>query len=292
MSERVPLGFTLAWLGFQIMVWALALILIKPATLRIIGWDSAAAWLRDHVWVRWLSAPVLLPLVLLSAFQPRAVRRVDPDEADAPEGGGSPAGFGIDPGLGMTDGPIVRWRLRERRVEAATWSLRGKRRCVARADVALCEDFAFAAHSSRHEPGWLQGANQMAVGMALRQAARDRPDGAAAAEAVSFLSRAPLDLSAHPLAGSVVLRSNRPDLARRLLSSGEIVRILTELDGAGRRWELSLLPAETPGRSRLSFECRGRLQDPLVAAGVRGVMDAALAEIDGSGAAAPPANVA
>jgi hypothetical protein len=266
----------LIFMLIRLAIWAAVAAMLWPRLLASVGWPAGAEWLRHHLWFRWLSAPVLAPLMLLSVFEIRSVGPAGEADAESNPGSSDSAG-GMDLTWGLRERAPVRWPVGGHVVEAATWSQHGERRCVATVTLDLASGLAFSARSASLEPAWMRGMAQQAMRAGLRQVARSAGSGATeTGAALEFLSQDPIDLRGTSLDGSVVLRANAPEAARALFGDPEVARALDALEQAGRRWQWSLLPTGSPGQSRLCFECPGRVETPELAEAVRALMSAAL----------------
>jgi hypothetical protein len=146
--------FQIVWLVFRLTVWGVTLALLSPRALEWIGMDGAARWLLHHGWARWVGLPLLLPFLLISAFSLRVGK---PGEGVSDGDDSQP---GIDPELGLRDGPVLRWPVDDQVVEAASWSKGGARQCVCTVSLAVPAGFGFSARSARMEPAWFRGAAQ------------------------------------------------------------------------------------------------------------------------------------
>ena len=258
---------------FRLTVWALALVAFDPRVLGFVGWDAGGRWLLAHGWLRWIALPVLAPLVLFSAFSVREVRQVGDDEPEDLE-------RSLDPTLGIRESAVRRWPLEGHVVEAATWANGDERRCVARVTLSLAAPFAFSAQSAGSVPAWMQGAAQSILRAQVDQA-RARATGAEAQawDAAAFLAEEPVDLRGCLAESHVVVRSNRPELARALFSEPEVARVAGELEEKKRRWQWSLLPTARTGEAELRFECRGRVENDEIAEGARTLMAVTLRHV-------------
>jgi len=282
--DLVVLLFPAIWMLFRLSIWVTVAILWEPRLLSKVGWDAGAHWFHDHGWVRWVAVPVVGPLLLLSVFSFRGIGRATDDESALDD-----TQSAIDPTLGLRESAVIRWRHDGQVIEAATWSNRGERRCVATATVAVTSGFAFSARTSRLEPSWMSGAAQGAIRKGIDQG-RESASGAEAQtwEALAFLGQDPVPLSGS-LGRDVVLRTNQPGLARDMFSDPEVDRVIAELEHDRRRWDWSLLPSGRPGEARLRFECRGKLEDPELAAWVETLMSAGVQRLARAGVIAEPA---
>lgn len=266
--------FHAVWLGFRVIVWGVTLTLISPRTLAWIGADDRARWLLHHGWVRWVGLPLMLPFLILSAFHlsvGKPVQGASDDDSSRP---------GIDPELGLREGPVVRWPVDDRMVEAASWSKGGSRQCVCTATIPSSTAFGFSARSARMEPAWFRGTAQAVMRMGIEQARKTGTDGNAATwDAMSYLSEAPIHLGDIPHGDEIVLRTSQPMLARSLFADPEVGRVIHELEQNDRRWELSLIRGETAGEAVLRFACRGRLDNAEVANRAQALMTAAVRKL-------------
>jgi hypothetical protein len=288
--DRFQRFFPVAWFLFQLTTWVLVGLLFAPGDFyRLVGADGVAHWLRYHGWVRWATFPIWGPLLLFSVFQLRSVGRASEAEPGSDTADGSLGA--IDLALGMRDGAPTRWELEGYAVEAATWSKEGERRCVAITNVASSSGFAFSVRPSRQEPAWMRGAAQAAFRVGM-----DRVKGSmTGAQAqtwneMAFLGQDPVNLGGGLHAPDFVLRASQPEMGRELISSGDVGRVISELERAGRNWEWSLLPTGRPGEACLRFECRGKLENPQVAAWARELMSAGLRWLTRAGATPKPAD--
>jgi len=261
--------FQIVWTLFRLTVWSLMLVLFSPRTLEFVGWDGVARWLLHHAWARWVGLPLLLPFFLLSAFTFHE-RRSGDGEPDCSQPG-------LDPELGLREGSVSRWPVDDNVIEAATWSRGGSHQCVATATVAVPPGFAFSARSSRMEPVWFRGAAQGAVRMGIERARKiDSGAHAEVWDTMAFLSDDPVDMTGIIGGESVVLRTSQPVLARTVFSDPEVGRVIGELEQADRQWEWSLLPDGHAGQAVLRFACRGRAENPEVAAWAQALMSTSI----------------
>lgn len=269
--DRVQRLFPIAWQGFQIAMWTLMAVLVSPNLLGMLGWRTGERWLVHHALVRWGLAIVLAPGFLMSLFTLRSVGRTG-------EGGDEPeAQSAIDPTLGLRMSPVTRWPVDGTVIEAATWSLRRSRKCVASATLEVPSHLAFSARSARLEPSWFRGAAQGMMRAGIEQKRR-RASGAQAEawDAMEFLTQAPVDVSGVPGGDAVVLRTNQPETARALFTVADVCRVIHELEEMGRTWEWSLIPNGNGAQATLRFECQGTVENAEIASRVQALMTAGI----------------
>ena len=193
---------------------------------------------------------------------------------------------GLDPTHGIPRGPGLRVPLGGRSMDVTTWSQRSKTRTVARVRVETGSPFSFVARGSGREPKMLSGLQQGAVAFALRGMARsqDDPRRAAAAQAIAYLAEPPMRTGHDELDRIMVLRSNQPDVARALFTSGPLVSMLEALHEKTRFWDWTYYP-DSAGFAEMQIEIPGGIDEESVRA-IQAVMGQALEHLAGQGAIA------
>jgi hypothetical protein len=280
-----------AWLCFQLAVWAWAAVWWHPGLLDLVGARASGDWLERHLWFRLLWTPILVPLVILSAFQPhkRSGRRLAPAELADEDG----SGLAEDPGMGLADGfpegdtervPLGPWVMK-----IGTWSRQGDRRTVARVRVEITSSFSFIARSARDEPAFLRRVQQAAMRYAIRRAVETNPDARATgvAESMAWLGEPPLTIGDDALDGIALLRANHPDAARALLKATRVAAALAALAGRVRRWEWTCYPTRVAGRAELKLECSGSMGNGDRIGLARALMSAGLEHLASAGTIRP-----
>ena len=287
--KGAAMSFQLGWNLFRMIVWCTIVIWAQPQLLDWIGGHQAVVWLGHHRWVWWLGVPPLALLALISVLEPldtpqqRAKAEALAGKLGAavvqPEGLDLTRGIRQGPGMRM---PVGRWTL-----DVDTSKQKGRTETVARVRIERASTFSFVARSSSREPAVLRGLQQGAMAFAMRDLAQrtDDPRAAAAAQALAYLSEAPLRTGDAALDDAVVLRSNQPDTARALLTSPAVTSALMALNGATRHWDWTHYPAEPPGAAEMAIAFRGKADEESLRA-VRSLLQAALDHLTDRGALA------
>jgi hypothetical protein len=283
--------FPYAWLCFQLAVWAWAAVWWEPGLLDFVGARASGDWLERHLWFRLLWTPILVPLVILSAFQTRkgSGRRLTPEELADEDG----SGFADDPGMdlagGFPEGDAQRVPLDPWVMQIGTWSRKGERRTVARIGVEITSSFRFLARSARDEPAFLRGVQRAAMSYAIRRAVETNPDARATgvAESMAWLGEPPLTIGDDALDRFVLLRANHPDAARALLKATPVARALAALADQVRHWEWTCYPTRVAGRAELMLECSGSMGNGDRIGLARALMSAALEHLASAGTIRP-----
>jgi len=245
-----------------------------------VGGRDAGRWLDQHLWVRLLCLPILAPLLLISVFQPLkgSGRRLTAAELADVEGDTLTNSPGIDLTYGIPEEAPLRVPLGPWVMEIGTWVRKSKRRTVARVSVDSSSSFSFAARAARREPEFLRGAQQAAMGFAMRHLAEKNEAARAAgvAERMAYLGEPPVAIGDAALDRAMVLRANQPETARALVTAGPVARAIAALEEQGRSWEWTLYPTGEPGRSEMMFECSGSMREADGLSLVRDLMSGAL----------------
>jgi hypothetical protein len=280
------MGFVIGWDVFRILVWVTIAVWVNPDLLVFIGGEDAARWLRTHGWVRLLGVPPLGLLALISAFEVINDPRRHGARKELARGTGATLVElrGIDPTYGLPSGPGLRVPLGRTSMVVGTWKSQNKACTVASVRVEARTAFSFVARGPDREPAMLRGAQQLAMGHAMRRLANraDDPRAAAAAATLAYMADPPISTGHDMLDRRVVLRANHPDTARTLLGASAVTSAIVELDAKTRLWDWSL-HATSAGRAEMRLECPGALDDAESLSLVRTLMEAALEELTRAG---------
>src|SRR5262249_24872907 len=129
----------------------------------------------------------------------------------------------------------------------------------------------------------LRGLQEHAVRSAMSHAARGGdPRAVAAAQALDYLGRPPIQTGEESLDRAVVQRSNRPEAARALLATAAVTSAATALGARARLWDWALHPDPAKGTAEMTFSCRGRLDAEALGL-VRTLLSEALDHLTGAG---------
>lgn len=260
-STRFDTWFPVAWWTFRILVWATAAVFLEPRWLEQVGGDDVARWLGRNAWFRWLSVPILGPMLAFSAFELRGTGRERAARAGlaAAVGGTLVKTPRVDPVLGLPEGPALRVPLGPWSMVVATWVRKRARRTMARVTVRVASSFSFLARSARSESAMLRGLQQGVVTMQLQRWAGDDGDPRRAVTwpTLAYLGEAPMRIGHAELDRTVVLRANQAETARGMLALAAVPPALAAFESLSRSWEWSLQPTERPGQAEMRFECSG-----------------------------------
>jgi hypothetical protein len=287
-SEPNGIGVHVVWGIFRIVVWGTVAVFFAPRVLDYVGGHDIARWLEHHTWVRVVSIPVLLPLWLLSAFQPIDSSKGRKARAELATSVGATLVKtpGLDPTYGLAEGPGLRVPLGPWSMDIVTWMHNSTRRTVARVTVETSTSFSFAAHAASREPALLRGLQQHTMKFALGTIAGQAgdPNRAALAASLAYLGEAPITTGDAVLDRTVVLRANQTDTARALLKTGGVAQAIAAFDQQARNWEWTLQPGATPGLAEMRFECQGGALDAERVHQVQSLMSTALEHLARAGA--------
>ena len=286
--ERGPSkGFAIGWDIFRITVWATIAVWAYPHFLDYVGGRDIARWLIHHNWVRWLAAPPLGLLAIVSAFEllndPR--KRGSRDKLAQSMGATVVELRHIDPNYGLPTGPGLRVPLGRWSMVVGTWSNKHNARTVAKVIVETQSAFSFVARGADREPAVMRGLQQLTVGHAMRQMAdrTDDPRAALAAATLAYLSEPPMSIGNDALDRAVVLRANHPDTARALLTASAVASAITALNEKTRRWDWTFYPTATAGMAEMRLEVPGALSDVESLKLVQALMQTALEHLATAG---------
>jgi hypothetical protein len=292
--------FVLGWTLFRLTVWAAVALWMNPQLLDIVGGESIARWVLDHGWVRWVAAPPLALLALISVLEPlndprkRAARqelatRIGATLVDLND---------LDLTYGIPDGPGLRVPLGRWSMVVATRKSRGDVHTVASAHVGTSSQLSFVARGVGREPRMMRDLQQLTAGYSLRSAKRaGGEERGQALDTLAYLSKPPIETGNEMLDRTVVLRANEPDLACALFTSSFTASSIAALNAMTRHWDWTFHPAATPGMAEMRLVCPGALKDldtlqsvqSLMKAGLEGMAEAGILGSEDSRSAAPSA---
>ncbi len=282
------MGFKTGWTLFRLVVWMTIAVWIHPRMLDLIGGHGIAVWLERHGWIRGLAVPPLALLGIVSAFEviDSPARRAKLGALAGSVGATFVDPPGLDPTYGIRQGPGLRVPLGRWSMDVATWKKKSRITTVARIRVEDASEFSFAARDARGEPAVLRGLQQSTMRFAMRDVARRQADSRAAivVHALAYLAEAPIEIGHQRLDRTLVLRSNQPDLARALFTTGAVVSAVQALNAGTPLWSWTYYPAEPAGAAEMLFEWRGGLEDAESLRVVHALLRAALEYLAGRGA--------
>lgn len=275
----------IGWNLFRLVLWSVILVWIRPRLLDSIGFQDVAIWLERHTWFRWLGVPPLGLLAMLSAMEPinTSRRRAKMEDLAMTTGGTVTDPPKMDPLHGLPDGPglsvpIGRWSM-----TLSRWKRGSRPTTVAKVVVSGASGFSFAAQSAANEPVLLRGLAQASFKFAIGDMKKRAVDAQAmaAVESIDYLASPPITIGHDSLDRLMVLRSNRPDLARALFLSSGVARAIEALDSQSKRWNWTLQPSGTGGAAEMRLECPGALADAEALGPAKELLQAALDHLHG-----------
>ncbi|NOT32728.1 MAG: hypothetical protein HOP12_01015 [Candidatus Eisenbacteria bacterium] len=246
---------------FQLSVWTLDAVWFYPHLLDYVGGAQVANWIVDHVWVRFVTAPPLGILTILSVFSPINTprQRAASEELATRLGATVVEHRKLDPTYGIPTAPGLRMPIDRWSMEIGTWSKDQDVRTVARVFVDVRTSFSFAARGAGREPDVLRGLQQFAMKQAMKHAAEGAGDSRAqtAAATMAYLAEPPITTGNDLLDRSMVLRANQPDAARALFRSGGMISALQVLNAKSQLWDWTFYPGTQAGLAEMQLALPG-----------------------------------
>ena len=287
MSKGPSVGFAMGWDVFRILVWVMIAVWAYPHFLDYVGGRELARWVLHHNWIRWVAAPPLGLLGLISVFDlqndPR--KRAGREKLALATGAAVVELHDIDPTYGMPMGPGLRVPLGRWSMVIGTWKRESKAHTVAKVVAETQSSLSFVARGTDREPAMMRGLQQLAMGQAMRQMAErsDDPRAAAAAATLAYMAEPPITIGNDALDRMVVLRTNQPDAARALLGSSAVATAIAALDQMTRNWDWTFYTTPTAGLGEMRLECPGAMSDAESLKLVQTLLQAALEHLAGAG---------
>ena len=282
----VSSGFMWGWDLFRISVWVVIVVWVDPSLLKWVGAEDVGRWLIHHGWVRWLGAPPLVLLAIISSFEVvNDAKRHAERQTLATTVGGTVVSLRLDPTLGIPDGPGLRLPVSRWSMTVGTWKRDGKVRTMALVHLDTRSTFSFVAKGPESESQLFQGLQHFTMKLAVSKIASEANVERTVVPAVTlaYLAEPPMKTGSDAVDGIVVLRANEPGTARTLFVAPAMVSAISILNAATRRWDWSLYPSKTAGHSEMRLELPGGLEDEDLLRAMRTAIETALEEMSGAG---------